>query len=155
VLPLAGLGVVCRVGPSRPPGRRRALGEPPWAPGCARVSNPTPSGQRLKTTEGHRSRLDRTALVAPYLFGSRVRLTAGPRWSAEPDFPPVRAWEFPTCVPVPVGPVRRWAGPAGQIWPAVYFFLGISVYNFSRSANFNNSQKNKYKSFLCDSNFYE
>jgi hypothetical protein len=113
---------------SCPPRRRGTpLGEPPCPPGRARVSTPAPSGQRLKTTEGRRSRLDRTALVAPYRFGSRVRLTAGPRWSAGPDSSPACAWVFPACAPAPVGLVRCWAGPAGQIWPAVYFFRNFCL----------------------------
>jgi hypothetical protein len=98
-------------------------------------------------TEGRRSHLDRTADLTPYPFGLLLPLTGGAHWSAGFKIPSRALYS------------ERARNPADrprsiQIWPVVCFFLGISVYNFSRSANFNNSQKNKYKSFLSDSNFY-
>jgi hypothetical protein len=97
-------------------------------------------------TEGRRSYLDRTTDLTPYPFGLLLSLTGGAHWSASFKIPLPRA----------VFEMGRKPGGPAQIYSDLargMFFLGISVYNFSRSANFNNSQKNKYKTFLSDSNF--
>jgi hypothetical protein len=66
---LAEVAILRRVAPTRRHRQGTPLGEPPDPPGHARVLPRVSHGQRKEMNGDHRSRLDRTAPVAPYRFG--------------------------------------------------------------------------------------